>query len=102
MISRRRSGMSRPGGGGKALFRLAVMSALGLVLTWVPGCGGVEETSFPIAPGPSKEVSAGLPFRLAEGYEATQVAGAPLVEHPMFACFDDRGRLFVATSAGLE
>src|SRR5207245_212653 len=27
-------------------------------------------------------------------------AGSPLVEHPMFACFDDRGRLYVADSGG--
>src|SRR3954447_20647291 len=100
MISRRRSRMSWPGGSGKPLIRLVVTSALGLVLTWVPGCGGGDGDgglpSFPVLTGTSKEAPAGgLPFRLAEGYEATQVAGAPLVEHPMFACFDDRGRLYV-------
>ena len=29
-----------------------------------------------------------------------QVAGAPLVEFPMFACFDDAGRLYVAEGSG--
>ena len=41
-----------------------------------------------------------LPFRVPPGYEAERVAAPPLVAHPMFACLDDRGRLFVAGSAG--
>jgi putative membrane-bound dehydrogenase-like protein len=36
------------------------------------------------------------------GFVVERVAGPPLVEHPTFACFDDRGRLFVAESAGLN
>jgi putative membrane-bound dehydrogenase-like protein len=34
------------------------------------------------------------------GFVVEQVAGPPLVEHPIFACFDERGRLFVAETAG--
>jgi putative heme-binding domain-containing protein len=34
------------------------------------------------------------------GFSVELVAAPPLVEHPMFACFDERGRLFVAESAG--
>jgi putative membrane-bound dehydrogenase-like protein len=41
-----------------------------------------------------------LPFRVPRGYLAERVAAPPLVKHPMFACFDDRGRLFVAGSTG--
>lgn len=38
--------------------------------------------------------------QVQEGYRAEIAAAAPLVKHPMMACFDDRGRLFVAESAG--
>jgi putative membrane-bound dehydrogenase-like protein len=45
---------------------------------------------------------ADLPFTLPPGFVAELVVGPPLVEHPMFACFDDRGRLFVADSRGVN
>ncbi|MEX2112213.1 MAG: PVC-type heme-binding CxxCH protein, partial [Pirellulales bacterium] len=41
-------------------------------------------------------------IRLPEGFTIERVAGAPLVEHPVMAGFDDRGRLFVADNAGLN
>ena len=34
------------------------------------------------------------------GRIALGVAAAPLVRYPMFACFDDRGRLYVAEGSG--
>jgi putative heme-binding domain-containing protein len=34
------------------------------------------------------------------GFVVEQIAGPPLVEHPMMGCFDERGRLFLAESAG--
>jgi len=37
---------------------------------------------------------------VADGFIVEQVAAAPLVHHPMMASFDDRGRLYVAESAG--
>ncbi|WP_417749858.1 PVC-type heme-binding CxxCH protein [Rosistilla oblonga] len=37
-----------------------------------------------------------------EGYSVELVAGPPMIQHPMMASFDDRGRLFVAESAGLN
>jgi putative membrane-bound dehydrogenase-like protein len=43
-----------------------------------------------------------LPFKVPPGFVAELVAGPPLVEYPMFACFDDRGRLFVVDSAGVN
>lgn len=36
------------------------------------------------------------------GYSVEQVAGAPDIRFPMFATFDERGRLFVAESSGLD
>lgn len=35
-----------------------------------------------------------------EGFSVERVAASPLVQHPMLGCFDDRGRLFLAESAG--
>ncbi len=39
-------------------------------------------------------------FQLPKGTVIEQVAGAPLVEFPMFACLDDEGRLYVAEGSG--
>ncbi len=39
-------------------------------------------------------------IKVPEGFVAELVAGPPLVRHPMMAGFDDRGRLFIAESAG--
>lgn len=38
--------------------------------------------------------------QVPEGFTIERVAASPLVKHPMMAGFDDRGRLFVAESAG--
>ena len=51
---------------------------------------------------PGVDGGKGLPFRLPAGFAAERIAGPPLVEHPMFACFDERGRLFVADSLGVN
>src|SRR5262245_45744474 len=40
--------------------------------------------------------------RAPAGFVIEQVAGEPETVFPMFACFDDRGRLFVAESSGLD
>lgn len=39
-------------------------------------------------------------FTLAEGFEITHVAGQPLVDRPVSADFDERGRLYVTDSSG--
>ena len=39
-------------------------------------------------------------IRVPDGFTIERVAGPPLVGHPMLANFDERGRLFVAESAG--
>jgi putative heme-binding domain-containing protein len=39
-------------------------------------------------------------FKLPKGFVLEKIAGPPLVRYPLFACFDDRGRLFVAEGTG--
>src|SRR5262249_32881919 len=41
-------------------------------------------------------------LRVPSGFVIDRVAGEPDVVFPMFAVFDDRGRLFVAESSGLD
>ena len=42
------------------------------------------------------------PFDVPEGFTIELVAGPPLVERPIMASFDDRGRLYVSDSAGVN
>lgn len=39
---------------------------------------------------------------LPTGWSLTQVAGAPLVTHPIMGCVDDRGRLFIGDAVGVN
>jgi putative heme-binding domain-containing protein len=39
-------------------------------------------------------------FQVPPGYVVEKVAGPPLVRYPLFAAFDDRGRLYVAEGTG--
>src|SRR5207253_991199 len=39
-------------------------------------------------------------FQVPPGFVVEKVAGPPLVRYPLFAAFDDRGRLFVAEGTG--
>ena len=41
-------------------------------------------------------------FTVPAGLVVEKVAGQPLVQYPLFACFDDRGRLFVAEGTGIN
>ena len=41
-------------------------------------------------------------LRVPEGFTVELVAGAPLVQHPLMAGFDEQGRLYVADNAGLN
>ena len=41
-------------------------------------------------------------LHVPKGFEVTQIAGQPLTSHPMLACFDDRGRLYVTESTGVN
>src|SRR2546423_3529091 len=81
----------------RPIFRnTTLLIALGAGLTLGTEAGGGEVRSG----GPSREVVAQV--RVPQGFVVEQVAAPPLVEHPMMACFDDRGRLFVAEAAGLN
>lgn len=42
------------------------------------------------------------PLKVPAGFSVELVAGSPLVAHPMLASFDDRGRLYVAESVGVN
>ena len=56
---------------------------------------------FSQAPAPTGAVSLGRHhFTLPAGLKITQVAGSPLVDRPVSAVFDTRGRLFVTESSG--
>jgi len=56
---------------------------------------------FSQAPAPTGSVSLGRHhFTLPAGLKITQVAGSPLVDRPVSAVFDTRGRLFVTESSG--
>src|SRR4051794_21106364 len=76
------------------ILTLMSISTLGLAVAW----SASQETG--TCRAADSPVPAGLPFRVPPGFVAERVAGPGLVEHPMFACFDDRGRLLVADSAG--
>ena len=41
-------------------------------------------------------------FTVPAGFEVVRVAGPPLVDRPIVADFDERGRLYVADSSGLQ
>src|SRR5262245_25533906 len=69
---------------------IAVLTSLGLTATDDPKpapMGGGVDKPLPTVP---------------EGFTIEKVAGQPLVTYPMLACFDDRGRLFVAENAGVN
>ena len=40
------------------------------------------------------------PFKVPDGFTIEVAAGPPLVNYPMMACFDERGRLFIAETLG--
>lgn len=44
----------------------------------------------------------GVDLRVPQGFEVEKVAGAPAIQFPMFAAFDDAGRLFVTESSGKD
>lgn len=66
---------------------------------------GIEEELAqldPVAPPPLLDKFVPQRLKVPEGFVAELVAGPPLVEHPTFATFDDRGRLFVCENAGVN
>src|SRR2546427_8829312 len=45
---------------------------------------------------------AAQPFRVPEGFTVERAVSESALKFPMFACFDDAGRLYVAESSGLD
>ena len=56
--------------------------------------------SAPVSPVPKIHQAGGHRFQMPDGFYIEQVAGPPLVERPIVADFDDRGRLYVAEASG--
>lgn len=54
------------------------------------------------APFEPRQTLSAASFTTAPGWTVTTAAAPPDVRFPMFACFDERGRLFVAESSGLD
>jgi putative membrane-bound dehydrogenase-like protein len=78
--------------------RGSIFVALGAVaslLTARPVCDAAEPDAAPPATDAAR-------FTLPEGYVIELVAAPPLVRHPLMGGFDDRGRLYLAESAGLD
>jgi len=63
------------------------------LLELIPAGAGVAADATPFVPPPLK---------VPAGFSVELVAGPPLVAHPMLASFDDRGRLYVAESVGVN
>jgi putative membrane-bound dehydrogenase-like protein len=72
---------------------------MALAALLVCGCA-VGKPAPASAPAPAQRAE--VPLRLPPGFVAERVAGPPQVNHPMTACFDERGRLFVTEAAGVN
>lgn len=67
------------------------LTALGLLMV-------LPATS--LSDGAGKPPAAAPRFQAPPGFVVEKVAGPPLVRYPLFAAFDDRGRLYVAEGTG--
>ncbi|MEX0978934.1 MAG: PVC-type heme-binding CxxCH protein, partial [Pirellulales bacterium] len=76
--------------------RRAIAALVGCVAAWsIAALAGADE--------PSSEPKRGLAaITVPDGFTVELAAGPPLVERPMLAAFDDRGRLYVCDSAGVN
>ncbi|MDG3007881.1 PVC-type heme-binding CxxCH protein [Paludisphaera mucosa] len=70
---------------------------------WLQGVVGLAGWAWLAAAavgGESPAAGAGRKLVVPEGFAIERVAGAPLVDRPITAAFDERGRLYVADSSG--
>src|SRR5262245_61382030 len=75
---------------------LALVPLLGV--GWLCLLAGKDDTT---NAGQRKQAARNGPrCKVPPGFVVEKVAGPPLVEHPTMACFDERGRLFVAETVG--
>jgi len=66
-----------------------------LLLTWISFSISVAAAAAESAP---QDILASL--KVPAGFTVERVAGPPVIDYPMLACFDDRGRLLIAESSG--
>ncbi|MCE9529150.1 MAG: hypothetical protein K8R36_24145, partial [Planctomycetales bacterium] len=71
-----------------------------ILLPFVPALADDPKSDNP--PEPVPEVFSPPPFEVPEGFTVEVAASTPLVKHPIMAGFDDKGRLYVAESAGMN
>jgi putative membrane-bound dehydrogenase-like protein len=78
---------------------LAALHAVSFATAAEPNAGQSLAADSPAKISPA---NAAPPITVPAGYAVELVAGPPLVEHPLMASFDDRGRLYIAENAGLN
>lgn len=61
---------------------------------------GTCATAWADTPSSAAKPKSAATFQAPPGFVVEKVAGPPLVRYPLFAAFDDRGRLFVAEGTG--
>ena len=64
------------------------------------GCGSVLIVMLVMMNSDADEAALLKRLEVPPGFEVEVAAAPPLVKHPLMACLDDRGRLFIAESAG--
>lgn len=72
--------------------RRTTQCVLVAIVAWMP-CGSADSRAEDAVPAHVK---------VPPGFVVEVAAGPPLVQHPMMAGFDDRGRLYVADNAGMN
>lgn len=82
--------------------RFSVVLAICLAdcLTWHPARLAAQGPAVAEAPEASSSAFTPPLIEVPPGYTVELAAGPPLVTYPMMACFDERGRLFIAESDG--
>src|SRR6516162_670245 len=84
----------------RQLRRPALILLVSLSTGWVAISSG--DRAAPATDNMRPAAKVDMPFAVPPGFVAERIVGPPLVEHPMFACFDEQGRLFVADSLGVN
>src|SRR5262249_45310613 len=84
----------------KLLINFGIGITLAVLTVWLPSGALVGRGASAERPGPSPKEAAAPRFRVPPGFVIEKVAGPPLVRYPLFAAFDDRGRLFIAEGTG--
>lgn len=81
------------------MLRSLIISVVGIYLTSAL-LADDPKSDKPAEPPP--EVFSPPPFDVPPGFTVEVAASTPLVKHPIMAGFDDKGRLYVAESAGMN